>query len=380
MGLRRVAVGGSLAVVAASIALWATHGLNLGIDFRGGTQVVVKAAPGLTADDIRARFAGTAFSDVPVQRFGDAEDHEFVVRVSGAEKAVSTTTVNAPEADDETQGAASRLIALLRGDADDSVDVNALGRTSLAEALRTRGGFPSAVADAAAERVVADRTDRGGLFASLDDATKAVGLPDEVREWLGAFGSAGSFTAISTESVGPAVGAELQDQARRAVIWSILAILLYITVRFELRFALAAVLALAHDVAITIGILALVGVEFNISTIAALLTIVGYSLNDTIVVFDRVRENLRAMRQSRLVDVLDTSINQTLSRTLLTSGTTVLVVVALLVLGGPVLYGFAFCLTIGIVVGTYSSIWVASPFLLLWERRRQAAAAKGAAA
>ena len=153
-----------------------------------------------------------------------------------------------------------------------------------------------------------------------------------------------------------------------AIIWSLLGILAYVWRRFELRFSVASIVAIVHDVIIVLGILALFGEEFSLPMIAALLTIVGYSLNDTIVVFDRVRENLRVHRGTTETEVINRSINQTLSRTLLTSGTTLLVVVALLVLGGPVIHGFAFALLLGVIVGTYSSIYVASPAVLLWRK------------
>ena len=160
--------------------------------------------------------------------------------------------------------------------------------------------------------------------------------------------------------------------------------LIYIWFRFELRFGVGALVAVFHDVLITVGLYAFAGFEFNLTTIAAFLTLVGYSVNDTVVVFDRVRENLRRSRSRSLEDTMNLSINQTLSRTVLTSGTTLLVVGSILFLGGDVLRGFAFILTIGVIVGTYSSIYVASPFALLWEswfgraartRRREANAA-----
>jgi preprotein translocase subunit SecF len=144
--------------------------------------------------------------------------------------------------------------------------------------------------------------------------------------------------------------------------------LLYIWFRFELRFGVGALMAVFHDVLVVLGFYALMDFEFNLTTIAAFLTLVGYSVNDTVVIFDRVRENMRRNRREPFAETLNRSINQTLSRTILTSGTTLLAVGALLVLGGDVLRGFSFVLTIGIVVGTYSSVYVASPFALLWEQ------------
>ena len=175
------------------------------------------------------------------------------------------------------------------------------------------------------------------------------------------------------EFVGPQVGDELTRAGIYAVLIAMLAILVYVTVRFELRFALGADVALLHDVTIVLGLFALTGKEFTLPVVAALLTVIGYSLNDTIVVFDRIRENLAANRKKKRpdeeADVVNSSVNQTLSRTIMTSFTTVLVVAALFLLGGEVIHDFAFALIAGIVVGTYSSIYIASPVMLALHGR-----------
>jgi preprotein translocase SecF subunit len=144
--------------------------------------------------------------------------------------------------------------------------------------------------------------------------------------------------------------------------------LVYIWIRFELRFGIGAVMACLHDVLVTLGLYALFGFEFNLTTVAAFLTLIGYSVNDTVVIFDRIRENMRKSRRKPLIEIMNESINQTLSRTILTGGSTLLALAALLWLGGDVIRGFAFVMLVGILVGTYSSIYVASPFALLWER------------
>jgi preprotein translocase subunit SecF len=167
------------------------------------------------------------------------------------------------------------------------------------------------------------------------------------------------------EFVGPQVGDELTEQGILAVIYAMVGAFLYIMFRFQWRFSVGAIAALIHDVIISMGILSLVQIEFDLTVVAAILAVVGYSLNDTIVVFDRIRENFPRYRKRTPVDVLNTSINETLSRTLMTSGTTLLVLFALFYVGGAIIHGFAFTLIIGIVVGTYSSIYVASTGLLL---------------
>jgi preprotein translocase subunit SecF len=162
------------------------------------------------------------------------------------------------------------------------------------------------------------------------------------------------------EFVGPQVGEELTEDGGLAMLYALIAILIYVAFRFEYRFAVGAVAALIHDVVLTLGVFSLFQVEFDLSVLAAVLAVIGYSLNDTIVVFDRIRENFRKMRKGSPIQIINNSINQTLSRTLMTSFTTLLVLIALFVFGGEVIHGFAFALIVGIVVGTYSSIYVAS--------------------
>ena len=175
------------------------------------------------------------------------------------------------------------------------------------------------------------------------------------------------------EMVGPQVGADMRQKGMLSILYAMVGILIYITVRFQFRFALGALTALIHDILITIGVFSLFGKEFTLPIIAALLTIIGYSLNDTIVVYDRIRENIRRTPKDKLSDVINTSINQTLSRTILTSGTTLLVVLCLFFLGGEVIHDFSFALIVGVMVGTYSSIYIASPILLVGGRGDKAA-------
>ncbi len=171
-----------------------------------------------------------------------------------------------------------------------------------------------------------------------------------------------------SEMVGPKVGEELRQKGIKSILFAIVFLLIYITIRFHFKFALGAVIALVHDVTITVGILSLTNTEVTLPIVAALLTIVGYSINDTIVVYDRIREFLRRFRREGIEAVINKSVNATLSRTLLTSVTTLIVVVALFILGGGVIHDFAFTLMIGIIIGTYSSVFVASPVVIFWDR------------
>jgi preprotein translocase subunit SecF len=187
----------------------------------------------------------------------------------------------------------------------------------------------------------------------------------------------GSFAIRGVEIVGPKVGGELRRQAIYVTLYALGGMLVYIAFRFELVFGAAAVLAVFHDVLITLGFFSLLHFEISLTVIAALLTLVGYSMNDTIVIFDRIRENNRLLRREPFADVVNKSINQTLSRTILTSGLTFLTVLVLFLLGGQVLRAFSFALVVGIVVGTYSSFGIAAPLVVAWNRWRGQGVAVG---
>lgn len=209
------------------------------------------------------------------------------------------------------------------------------------------------------------------IRAPVADDTDVESVSNAIREELeGDFG-AGNLEVVRTELVGPKIGGELQQKAAFAIIFSFFLTLVYLAIRFEFRFGVAAVIATVHDILITLGFLALFRVEIALPTVAAILTIVGYSLNDTIVVFDRIRENLgrKGGRKEDPAELVNRSINETLPRTVLTSGTTLAVLTALLLLGGAVIRDFTLVLILGIIVGTYSSIFVASPALLEIQKR-----------
>ncbi len=209
------------------------------------------------------------------------------------------------------------------------------------------------------------------IRAPLDESVSITQVADNVESQIRANLPDKTFTVVRTELVGAKVGGELQQKALLAVLFSFLLTLIYLAFRFELRFGLAAVIATAHDILITLGFLAVFRVEIALPTVAAILTILGYSLNDTIVVFDRIRENMRmkGARKRDPVDLVNQSINETLPRTVLTSGTTLAVLAALLILGGAVIRDFTIVLMLGVVIGTYSSIFVASPALIEIQKR-----------
>ena len=207
-----------------------------------------------------------------------------------------------------------------------------------------------------------------GVLPNVDAVRSAAGVTPQVLTVLNQETYAAPYTAArAIEIVGPKVGAELRSQAINATLLALAGMLVYIWFRFEWIYGVGAVVAVFHDTIITIGLFSLLNKEITLTVIAALLTLVGYSMNDTIVIFDRIRENLHLNRRERLVDVINRSVNQTLSRTVMTSGLTFLTVVALFLFGGPVLHGFSLALVLGIIVGTYSSVFVASPIVLFWH-------------
>ena len=368
MKYRRFWIGVSLLVVAAGIFSIFVHGrLNVGIDFAGGTQITLKFAEEVEVNRLRSILADAGVEDAQIQRFGEAGEHEVLIKT--------------PTAEGTEEGSRDPVVEAIDGAFNEgggtALDLNRDGVEDVADALLAAdpdgvagGGDPETARahyEGVADALIEVRREEG-LIASWEDLASVPGVSRAAFEVLRAQAALGDFTVLGVENVGPQMGRELRQKGILAVVLSLVGMLLYIWLRFELRFGIGALMATVHDVIIGLFLFALVGFEFNLTTIAAFLTLVGYSVNDTVVIFDRVRENMRKTPQRPLVEVMNESLNQTLSRTVLTSGTTLLAVGALLVLGGDVLRGFAFVLTIGIVVGTYSSIYIASPFALVWEQ------------
>jgi preprotein translocase subunit SecF len=345
----------------------AQHGLKYGIDFSGGTQIALKFRDKPDIDQLRRVLAGGAFGETGIQRYEAPEKNEVLIRVQQQAK--------------EGRDITAEVLALLRqgmGATVDpaKIDLNIQGRDNLSQRLaqadpdRVAGKPNTVLTDyyrSMAETIVARRSQLG-MFKSPADVDSIPAVPQPVRDWVKANTVTGPFVLLSAENVGPQVGADLRQTALLAIVTSIGGMLIYIWWRFKsLPFGVGAVVALIHDTLITVGLLSLFGREFNLVVIAALLTLVGYSVNDTVVVYDRIRENQRSPKKEPLEVVINRSINQTLSRTVLTSGATMLVVLALFFLGGEVLNTFALTLIIGIIIGTYSSIYVAAPIVVIWR-------------
>ena len=214
------------------------------------------------------------------------------------------------------------------------------------------------------------------LIRVEQSTTELQGLSVQIQNALDQTYEKGDVDIRRVEMVGPQVGKDLRSKGLKAIFYAMLGLLAYISWRFEFRFAVGAIVALVHDVTITLGVLSLFGKEIDLPIIAAFLAIIGYSLNDTIIVYDRIRENSGKHHKEEFSFIVNRSINETLSRTLLTSGTTLLVVLALFILGGGVIHNFAFAMLVGVLIGTYSSVFVASPVLILWEQRKKSTKSK----
>lgn len=371
MRYRRIWMGVSLAIIVLGIAsmVWGP-GLKLGIDFSGGTQLTVKFRTEPDLSRVRRALESLNLGEVTIQRFDEPELHEFLVRVQNPGEEGDFSKAMAEALDREFHGTVASRLPL------HTVGADAL-RDALAEAdpegvggtldARREHYRPQAAAVLQLRKEV-------GIFQGPEDLDRVTELSPATRAYLKANGHFGEFTVLAAEAVGPLVGKDLRNKALQAVGFSLLGMLVYIWFRFHLPYGIGAVAALFHDVLVTLGALSLTQREINLPTVAALLTLVGYSVNDTVVIFDRIRERLKLERGKPLVELMDKAINQTLSRTVITSGLTLLVVVALFVFGGDVINTFAFVLLVGIIVGTYSSIYIASPVALffteLFARRR----------
>jgi preprotein translocase subunit SecF len=348
-----------------SIAL--KHGLKYGIDFKEGVLMTVKFAYQPPLDQIRSAMANSQKikGEVSVQNFTG----------SGAENEVEIGT----EAQEEGQLNVNRqdmqdVLNAKWGQSSGKLDFNNASQQVLAERLRdplARAGV--AMSDVQLQKLVKDALDfrdtppRSGLIANFSQLSSVPGINPGIMNTLQQECYLAPFHILKVEMVGPKVGAELRNKAVLATLYALAGMLAYIWFRFEWIYGLGAVIACFHDTLITIGLFSLFGKEISMTVIAALLTLVGYSMNDTIVIFDRIRENLKTSRREPLEKVMNRAVNQTLSRTIMTSGLTFLTVIALFIWGGPVLHGFSFALVCGIIVGTYSSVFVASPIVLFWH-------------
>jgi len=345
-----------------SMLFW--HGIPLGVDFRGGTLVYVKFSHTPNNDAIRAALDKIGLHNAKIQGYDRPEYNEVLIDL--AEQETSESALD--------KGKAQIIAALETNVPAGKVDLNNASSLTIKNYLLEKdpqhlGTDADQKYGAIAQAIVSyrDKT-KGGVLGSLDelkgatDANVVASLQDGF--YLSDFG------VRNVEIVGPQVGKQLQTQAKLAVLYSLAGMLVYLGVRFEWIYGVAAVVTVFHDTLITVGAFSLTNKPISLTVVAAILTLVGYSNNDTIVVFDRIRENIKLMRREKLADIVNKSINQTLSRTILTAGLTFLTVLALYLFGGEVLHGFSFALVIGILIGTYSSIAIAAPILVAYQEWR----------
>ena len=332
IGKRKIAFVLSLAMILISIgSLLVNRGPRYGIDFAGGTLVQVKFDASVPIDQIKSGLATMELAASAVQQFGQADDHEFLIRTDATNPAM--------------EGLSEKIEKNLKAATNVGVEIRRVEMVGpqVGQDLREKALF--------------------AMFYALLLITVYISGRFELKWAMSGIVAAAIMGSVYLLSLVHVSGPFLMLAA--------LIVSLVIFWFFEFKYAMGAIVALIHDVTITVGMFSIFDKEFTLPIVAALLTIIGYSLNDTIIVFDRIRENLRKYHKEPLSTILNKSINETLSRTILTSGTTMIVVVALFILGGGIIHDFSFALMIGILVGTYSSIFVASPILLAWQTRRK---------
>jgi preprotein translocase subunit SecF len=358
MGKRKLLLPVSVVLVLAAVLVLFVNGLNLGIEFTGGTELQVKYADTPDLPEIRSQLGAAGLGTPLVTTIGDPADNEVYIRLSSRGAA--------DEDEDPTIAVLQALRGMSSGSAAGVHDLNIEDESMLTALLREAPSLTDSQATEIAAEVLEARRD-GAIFKSQQDLASIPGVTPEVISYLESSSTVGPLALRSQSYIGPAVGQELIDKAIIAIIGSLIGMLVYIWFRFKLQWGFAAVAALAHDTLITLGLFSIFNQEMSLPVVAAFLTLVGYSVNDTVVVFDRIRENLGSYRGKDLADTVNLSINQTLGRTVITSGLTWVVVLSLFLFGGAALRSFSFVLTIGVLVGTYSSIYVASPIVVMWQ-------------
>jgi preprotein translocase subunit SecF len=362
-------------------SVYLNHGLRYGIDFKGGTNVDVRFAQSPHVDQIRDALKTQGLGNSEIQKISSgglstADSNEVLIFVE--------QKVQGDQALDTSKAQVLSALNTIYGVKDSSKpDFNAATQSSLAAALSERDPLNLSVNGGDRYQQLARSilnyrdTTKNGVLSSFDDLSSVTGVTPAVLSTLKSSYALGNFAIRNVEIVGPKVGAELRRQAIQVTLNALAGMLVYIAFRFEWVYGAAAVLAVFHDVLITLGFFSLLHFEISLTVIAALLTLVGYSMNDTIVIFDRIRENNRLLRRETFASVVNKSINQTLSRTILTSGLTFLTVLVLFLMGGQVLRAFSFALVVGIVVGTYSSFGIAAPLVVAWNHWRGRGAVAG---
>jgi len=360
-----LAVTGAI-VLAGVLNVTVGKGLKLGVDFGGGTLIRVMFKTPAAVSDIRQTMRDVGLGNSTIQATGKA-GHEFQIRTMQVIKGID------PQKEVEAhEQLADRVIAALKGDDGQAEiqrglkDLNNIDTREITSLLSAT--FPNEAAQLA-EKIVGRTGLRvtKGIFTDYAELSEA-GIQPEVITFLKERTFLGKLTVISKETVGPQAGADLRYKATLATIWALIGMLVYIAFRFKLAYGVAAIFTLTQDVLITMSIYSFTNREINLPIIAAMLTIVGFSINDTIVIFDRVRENTKIMRKESLENIMNTSLNQCLGRTTITSGTVFITLLSLYIFGGEVINDFAFCMLIGAIEGVYSTVALSCPVVIFWQK------------
>jgi preprotein translocase subunit SecF len=367
IGKRHVAIFiSSIANLAVLIGI-AVFGFNFGVDFVGGTLVEMKFESKMTAEELRAGASKGGLHDPQVQNIGSAEENSFILRMGGVTQ-LSEETEKAAEA---AIVANTEVIGKITKDLENGL-INFRATKKIDPAALKAAVIASGIG-------IKDVRELGSASDGYDYQIVAAGMADKVAQSLKTGLPEAKFEVRRVDYVGPQVGKQLRNKGIMALLYAMLAILVYVAFRFDLKFGPGALLAMVHDTIMTAGYFLISRREFNLTSIAVLLTVLGYSINDTIVIYDRIREEMARYKGKPLAEIINIAVNDTLSRTILTSGVTAFSLVGLLIFGVGEIFDFAAAMLVGIFVGTYSSVYIASP-LVIWldERQHRAERASGA--
>lgn len=373
VGKRHIAVVLSL-IVNLTVILWALpaiHGLNFGVDFAGGTEMEVKFAEALDPGTIRKSVEDLGFKDASVQTYGAEAEHTFLIRVG---RIALMGEADVKRVEDAVKARLPVSSASFNAEIGDKIDFQFSAPVAVADL--------QAAVEGAGIRVREVREEAGLTAGTRSYAVITQGIREKVEADLNTRFAAAKPEVRRVEYVGPAVGRELRNQGFKAILYAMALIVVYVGLRFDFRFSPGVIMAILHDAIVTLGYFAFSGREFNLTSIAVILTVVGYSVNDTVVVYDRIRENAAKYKGKSLGDLVNLAINETLGRTFLTSFATALSLVGLLIFGVGTIFDFAFAMLLGIVSGTYSTWFIAAPMTIWLEERaaKKRAAPKASAA
>jgi len=367
MKYKFIALGlSAIIIVIGLINITAGKGINYGIDFAGGTLVRVIFKNQVPIGEVRGALQNAGIENPIIQEMGNTQ-REFIIRT--LQEVAEDQDIEDLEAHEIIGRMVVESLRTEQGKkaAEQGIpDLNNMNKENLAEILRSE--YPEEASEIS-EKIIDFRqsSELKGIIQDYSQLEELEGISPEIISHLKNKTFLSSVAILSRETVGPQIGHDLRRKATQATIWALIGMLIYIGIRFKYAYGVAAIITLAHDVLITLGIFSLTNRELNLPVIAAILTIVGYSLNDTIVIFDRVRDNIKLLRKIDFGTLLNTSINQTLSRTIITSGTTFLTVAALFLFGGQVINDFSFTMMIGVIIGTYSSIYLSCSMVYFWK-------------